>query len=212
MNNKDYYRILGLNRDATQEEIKRAYRRLALKYHPDRKPDDREAVEMFKEIGEAYAILSDSEKRRMYDRFGTGEFSRRYGAEEVFENFSSRDLFREFDARFDEGILDRFFCGRRGDRCGWRKAKFFRKSFSHAYPDGLWGERTMICDIFLNPMEAFGGTEKQVLLKRGWETQRVIIEVPPRVEDGTLLCLSLEGQDGSYRRDKVYLRVKVVRV
>jgi len=210
MNNKDYYSILGLNRDATQEEIKRAYRRLALKYHPDRNRDDREAGEVFKEIGEAYAVLSDSEKRRMYDRFGAGDFSRRYGAEEAFENFSFRDLFREFDVRFDDGILDRVFCGRRGSRCGWRKAKFFRKSFSQAYPDGLWGERTMICDIFLNPIEALGGTEKEILVERGRETQRVIIRIPPRVEDGTLLSLSLEGQDGSYRRDKVYLRVTVV--
>jgi curved DNA-binding protein len=211
MNKKDYYRILGLNRDATQEEIKRAYLRLALKYHPDRNPDAREAGEIFKEIGQAYAVLSDSEKRRMYDRFGAGEFSRRYGPEEVFENFSFTDLFREFDVRFDEGISRRFFCNHRGDRCGWRKAKFFRKRFSQAYPDSLWGEGSMICDIFLNPIEALGGTEKEILVETGWETQRVIIRIPPRVEDGTLLSLSLEGQDGSYRRDKVYLRVKVVR-
>jgi curved DNA-binding protein len=210
MNKRDYYRILGLNRDATQEEIKRAYRRLALKYHPDTNPDDKEAGEVFKEIGEAYAVLSDSEKRRMHDRLGAGDSSRRYGPEEVFENFSFRDLFREFDVRFDEGISRRFFCNHRGDGCGWRKAKFFRRSFSRGYPYDLWGKGSVICDIFLNSIEALGGTEKEILVERGWETQRVIIRIPPRVEDGTLLSLSLEGQDGSYRGDKVYLRVTVV--
>jgi len=62
-NFKDYYAILGVPRNATQEEIKRAYRRLALKYHPDRNPGNKEAEEKFKEISEAYQVLSDPEKR-----------------------------------------------------------------------------------------------------------------------------------------------------
>jgi molecular chaperone DnaJ len=70
---KDYYRILGVDRDAPGEEIKKAYRKLALKYHPDRNPDDKEAEEKFKEINEAYACLSDAEKRSNYDRFGSAE-------------------------------------------------------------------------------------------------------------------------------------------
>jgi len=59
---KYYYKMLGLNRDASEDEIKRAYRQLALKYHPDHHPDDPEGEEIFKEIGEAYAVLSDPEK------------------------------------------------------------------------------------------------------------------------------------------------------
>lgn len=67
---KDYYEILGVPRNATKEEIKRAYRKLALKYHPDRNPGDKEAEEKFKEINEAYEVLSDDEKRKIYDLYG----------------------------------------------------------------------------------------------------------------------------------------------
>lgn len=209
-NKKNYYSILGLNREATQEEIKKAYRRLALKYHPDTNPKDKDAEEIFKEIGEAYAALSDSEKRRMYDRFGAGDSSRRYGPEEVFENFSFRDLFREFDFSFGDEVFHRFFCGPRR-RCGRRKAGLFRKGAFRDYPSGPWENANTIYDILLDPTEALGGTEKEILVERGWETQRIIIRIPAGVEDGTLLSLSLEGQDGSYGGDKVYLRVKVVR-
>lgn len=166
-NNKDYYSILGLNRDATQEEIKKAYRGLALKYHPDRNPEDEEAEETFKEVGEAYAVLSDTEKRRMYDRFGPSEFQHRYRPEDIFDNFSFEDLFREFGFRFDEGISRRFFCSHRGNRCGWRKARFFQRSFFQDYDRGLWGEGSTICDIFLDAAEAHWGTEKEIVLRRG---------------------------------------------
>ena len=67
---KDYYKILGVPRNATQEEIKKAYRRLAMKYHPDRNPGDKEAEEKFKEIAEAYSVLGDPEKRKKYDQYG----------------------------------------------------------------------------------------------------------------------------------------------
>ncbi len=70
MAKRDYYEVLGVSRDAGEDELKKAYRKLALQYHPDRNPDDPEAEERFKEASEAYAILSDPEKRRSYDRFG----------------------------------------------------------------------------------------------------------------------------------------------
>jgi len=67
---RDYYDILGVGRDASAGEIKSAYRQLAIKHHPDRNPDDPDAEEKFKEASEAYAVLSDAEKRARYDRFG----------------------------------------------------------------------------------------------------------------------------------------------
>jgi len=70
MAQRDYYDILGVPRDADEEEIKRSYRRLAMQYHPDRNPGDREAEEKFKEASEAYEVLRDLEKREIYDRFG----------------------------------------------------------------------------------------------------------------------------------------------
>lgn len=210
MNKKDYYSILGLDRDATQPEIKKAYRRLALKYHPDRNAKDKEAEEIFKEKSEAYAVLSDPEKRRMYDRFGSSQFQQRYRPEDIFKSFSFKDLFRESDLRFDEEISRRFFCGPRGRGCGRRKGGFFRKGFFQNYPDGLWGNNSNTWDLFLNPTEALLGTEKEILLKRGCETERVTIKIPPGVKNDTLLFLSLKEREGIYGEDEFYLRVKVV--
>lgn len=70
MAEENYYEVLGVDRGASQDDIKKAYRRLAMKYHPDRNPGDKAAEEKFKQIGEAYAILSDEQKRAAYDRFG----------------------------------------------------------------------------------------------------------------------------------------------
>src|ERR687883_1892620 len=70
MSKRDYYEILGVTRTATDQEIKSAYRRLAVKFHPDKNPGDAEAEDKFKEAAEAYSVLSDAEQRRRYDRFG----------------------------------------------------------------------------------------------------------------------------------------------
>ena len=74
MSNQDFYATLGVARTATDEEIKKAYRKLAMKYHPDRNPDNKEAEEKFKEVQKAYETLSDKEKRAMYDQYGHAAF------------------------------------------------------------------------------------------------------------------------------------------
>ena len=80
MSKKDYYEVLGINRDATDEEIKKSYRKLAMKFHPDRNPDNPKAEEQFKEAKEAYETLSDGQKRAAYDQYGHAAFEAGGGA------------------------------------------------------------------------------------------------------------------------------------
>ena len=79
-NKRDYYEVLGVDKKASAEEIKKAYRKAAMKYHPDRNPGDKEAEEKFKEVGEAYEVLSDDGKRSRYDQFGFAGVDPNYGA------------------------------------------------------------------------------------------------------------------------------------
>ncbi|THF62514.1 molecular chaperone DnaJ [Pseudothauera rhizosphaerae] len=107
MSKRDYYEVLGVNRDAGDDEIKKAYRKLAMKYHPDRNPDNKDAEEKFKEAKEAYEILSDEQKKAAYDRYGHAGVDPSMGAGPGgagFEGFS--DAFG--------GIFDEIFGGGRG--------------------------------------------------------------------------------------------------
>ena len=80
MAKRDYYDVLGIGRGADEKEIKRAYRKLAKKYHPDINPGDKQAEQKFKEITEAYNVLSDSEKKKLYDQYGFEAFEEDFGA------------------------------------------------------------------------------------------------------------------------------------
>ncbi len=120
----DYYEILGVSRNATQEEIKRAYRRLAKEYHPDRNPGDKEAEEKLKKINEAYSVLSDPEKRANYDRYGTADFQRI-----DMDGFS--ELFREFFRGF--GGFDFGPRARRGPMRGRDLRLNIRLTFEEAF-------------------------------------------------------------------------------
>lgn len=103
MAKRDYYEILGISRDASPEEIKKAYRRLAIKYHPDRNPDNsKEAEEKFKEVSEAYKILSDPEKRQIYDQYGHAGLEAEVGAGTGFGGFGF-DPFKIFEEVFGRG-------------------------------------------------------------------------------------------------------------
>jgi len=147
MNKRDCYEILGISRDASSEEIKKAYRKLALKHHPDRNPGNKEAEEKFKEAAEAYSVLIDSEKRSIYDRFGY-EGLRGEG----FTGFTGFDssIFRDF-----EDILGDFFGF--GDFFGIRSKR--RKYYPQTGRDlGLELEITL--------EEAAFGTEKEIKLNR----------------------------------------------
>jgi len=171
--NKNYYEILGVAREATSEEIKRAYHQLALKFHPDRNPGDRQAEERFKEISEAYGVLMDPEKRKQYNLlsrspFGAGrqpDFS--YTQEEIFRdifnNPQANDVFselgREFARmgfRFDERFFDHLFFGGRGF--------FFIVGGPGGFRDSSSG-RTQ--DSARNPVEIFSPLFENIIVPRG---------------------------------------------
>jgi curved DNA-binding protein len=94
MAENDYYKILGVGRDATADEIKKAYRKLAMKYHPDKaKGDKKQAEDKFKQISEAYAVLSNPEKKKEYDEFGSQVFRQKFSQEDIFRGFDFGDIF-----------------------------------------------------------------------------------------------------------------------
>ncbi len=109
---ENYYDLLGVSKDASQEEIKKAYRKLALELHPDRNKDP-QAVNRFKEINEAYAVLGDSEKKAQYDSYGPAGFGQRYNEEEIFRNFNFEQVFRDMGINIGgmgtEDIFSSFF-------------------------------------------------------------------------------------------------------
>ncbi|MCY6354851.1 molecular chaperone DnaJ [Clostridium sp. ZS2-4] len=107
MANKDYYDILGISKGASDDEIKKAYRKLAMKYHPDRNPDNKEAEDKFKDINEAYQVLSDPQKKSQYDQFGTTDFNGGFGGAGGFD-FSGMGGFEDiFDSFFGGGFSSR---------------------------------------------------------------------------------------------------------
>lgn len=107
---RDFYEVLGLDRNAKKEDIKKAYRKLAIKYHPDKNPGDKESEEKFKEATEAYEVLGDDQRRRLYDQFGHEGVAASTGGFRGFRNATDfEDLFSGFSDIFGSDIFDSFF-------------------------------------------------------------------------------------------------------
>ncbi|MCX7737825.1 MAG: molecular chaperone DnaJ [Hydrogenothermaceae bacterium] len=170
---RDYYEVLGVNRNATPEDIKKAYRKLARQYHPDLNPNNKEAEEKFKEVSEAYQVLSDPEKRKIYDQFGHAGLSGAgtsggYGGQAYGDYFNMKDVFDEFNT-----IFDTLFGGK--DRGGKTKGRrYTREDGSDLYQtitisleDAYNGTtlstevpRYMICDVCGGTGAKVGSTER----------------------------------------------------
>jgi len=93
---KSYYDTLGISKNASEDEIKKAFKKKALQYHPDHNKNDPKAEEKFKEVNEAYAVLKDKDKRKQYDTFGAEGFKKRYTQEDIFQGFDINEIFRNF--------------------------------------------------------------------------------------------------------------------
>jgi curved DNA-binding protein len=188
---KDYYHILGVAKNASDEEIKKAYRKLAMKYHPDRNPNKKEAEERFKEINEAYAVLSDKEKRKQYDTFGAEGFQQR---------FSQEDIFRGFD--FDE-ILSSLFGGRgrRDFRFGGQSGVDFGDFFGRqgGYQDaGRMSQRgeDIVYEMAISLEEAAFGGEKRISYRKNGRLEEVSVKIPRGFPSGKKLRLAGKGKEG----------------
>lgn len=140
---RDYYEVLGVGRDATDAQVKSAYRKLALKYHPDRNPGDHKAEEAFKEAAEAYSVLADAQKRGMYDRFGHAGVSSGAGAGNVdptiFADFS--DIFAGLGDVFGFGDI---FGGGRRRRGGPQRGADLRYDLEISFEESATGTETSI--------------------------------------------------------------------
>src|SRR5258708_20619035 len=114
-NKRDYYEVLAVSREVTTEELKKAYRKLAVKYHPDKNPGDAKAEDRFKELGEAYDVLSDPDKRAAYDRYGHAAFSGGMGGGGRGAGVDPFDIFREVFGGMGRGggggLFEQFFGG-----------------------------------------------------------------------------------------------------
>jgi len=182
----DYYKLLGVAKDASEADIKKAFRKLAMQYHPDRNQTP-EAEEKFKEINEAYAVLSDPEKRKQYDQFGSEGFGQRFSQEDIFKNFDFRSIFGEdggggggfdFSSIFGRG-------GAKGQQRGFNP-------FGGGQQAGPMQGRDIEAQLVVSFHEAYNGGERQLTVNN--ETVRV--RVPKGGRTGSKLRVRGKGQPG----------------
>ncbi|MFW5761538.1 MAG: DnaJ C-terminal domain-containing protein [Cyclobacteriaceae bacterium] len=211
MDYKDYYKILGVEKSASQDEIKKAYRKLAVKYHPDKNKDDKQAEERFKEIAEAYEVLKDPQKRQQYDRLGSNWKHYQQTGFEDFGNFGGRgyggvqgDPFADV---FGQSGFSDFF------------ESFFGKGFNQgrgagAYDSGFatGGYRAQKgndyeADFVLSLEQAYHGSTKLLNV----EDKKIKLKIKPGVKDGQKLRIKGKGGPGinGGQPGDVYLNINV---
>lgn len=195
MDYKDYYQSLGLKKGASAEEIKKAYRKLALKYHPDKNPENKEAEEKFKEINEAYAVLSDPQKKEQYDQFGSTGFHQRYSQEDIFRGFDVGDLFKDLGFGTDD-IFSRMFGGGHKD-ARFRGMKRSGEDFS--------------MELHVSFREAAHGVEKRVAFMRDGVREELSVKVPAGIAENAKLRIAGKGGrgHGNGAPGDLYLTIKI---
>ena len=194
----DYYKTLGVNKDSSVDEIKKAYRKLALKYHPDKNNGDKKAEAKFKEISEAYAVLSDSEKKQQYDTYGSAGFHRKYSQEDIFRNFDINDILNQFGfgtSSFNSGSF-------RGNSATGGAHHDFSSFFGRTSGgrQGCGGGCSqpvqgpdMTYQLVVSLEDVLKGAEKQISLRTNGVTQTVSVKIPKGIEEGKKLRLKGKG-------------------
>ncbi len=148
---RDYYEVLGVTKDANKDQIKDSYRRLAMQYHPDRNKSP-EAEEKFKEISEAYAVLSDDQKRQQYDTLGHAGFDQRYTEEDIFRGADFDSIFRDLGVNFGD-LFSQLFGGSFG-------------GFGGGFRERTNRGQDLLYDLNITLEEAARGTEKEIEIPR----------------------------------------------
>lgn len=210
---KDYYKILGVEKDATQEEIKKAYRKLALKYHPDRNPDNKQAEEKFKEITEANEVLSNPDKRKKYDQLGANW---KYYDQPGAGGPGMEDFFSQFGGR-GRGRTTYQYSGDLGDMFGniGGFSDFFESFFGGRGAGGRSGPFTSArkgqdyeANLNLTLEEVFNGVDRQISV----DGKKLKVKIQPGTPDNTKLRLRGMGASGSNGGEKgdLYLNIHVL--
>jgi curved DNA-binding protein len=203
---KDYYKVLGVTKNASLDEIKKAYRKLAVKYHPDRNKGDKNAENKFKELSEAYEVLKDSEKRKKYDSLGSSwnRFQQTGGNAQDFDwsNWFAQNQARNrrrtggFGDIFDSGgvsdFFDKIFGGGFSQRSGFRQTP--KKGFDTTV------------DIEITLAEAFNGTQRIIQLN----DESIDLKIKPGISDGQTLKITGKGQSGKHGGSSGDLIIKVL--
>jgi curved DNA-binding protein len=219
---KDYYAALGVARGASEDDIKKAYRKLALQYHPDRNKGDKKAEEKFKEISEAYAVLSDKEKRAQYDQFGAAGFRQRYSQEDIFRGADFGDAFSGTGIDPND-ILGALFGGR-GGRGG------FRVNFGGRAPAGAGGfdfsqmfggaagregrpvdGEDLAYELPITVEEAHRGAEKHVTYQGPAGPKEIKVRIPAGIAEGQRLRVPGRGEPshGGGAAGDLYFTVRI---
>lgn len=209
MAKRDYYDVLGINKNASKQEMKSAYRKLAKKYHPDMNKDNPEAERIFKEVTEAYNVLSDDEKRKLYDKFGHAAFDGSMGADPNQYTNSNNSFFWKDSAQ--NGSTEFHYEGNINDMFDDMFGSFFNHKNSYSFMDGEENNNDIESDITVSFKEAALGCEK-VIRFDGARNDTLSVKIPAGVNDGQSIRLKGRGKttrDG--RRGNLFLNVHITK-